>query len=175
MEGNKIRLRPIEPEDLDIIYQWENDPSVWSISHTTTPFSKNTLKQYIDSIQDIYADKQLRLVIEEQKHTFPIGFIDLFDFDPANRKAGIGILIADKEFEGKGFASDTLNVLIDYSFNQLNLHQLYCNILTDNEKSIQLFERKGFAIVGEKKDWVLENGTWKNEYILQLLNVKDKS
>ena len=171
MEGAKVRLRPIEPEDLDLLYQWENDTSVWKISNTSTPFSKNTLKQYIDSIQDIYSDKQLRLVIEEKKHCLPIGFIDLFDFDPNNRKVGVGILIADKDFEGKGYASDSLKILQNYAFNTLNLHQVYCNILEDNEKSIALFKHHNFTLAGTKKDWVMENGQWKNELVFQCFEV----
>ena len=172
MEGEKVRLRPLEPEDLDLLYQWENDTSIWTISHTATPFSKNTLREYIRSIQDIYADKQLRLMIEEKTHYFPIGCIDLFDFDPKNRKAGIGILIADKAFEGKGMASESLSLIKDYAFDTLSLNQLYCNIITDNERSIKLFQKLNFKVCGTKEQWILENGSWKDEYILQCINDK---
>src|SRR6185436_12887613 len=101
--GELIRLRALEPSDVDLLYQWENDASVWSVSGTLAPFSKFVLEQYLaSSHQDIYSNKQLRLMIdlsanneEDEPESRGIGCIDLFDFDPKNRKAGVGILIAD--------------------------------------------------------------------------------
>ena len=167
LKGNNVMLRAMEPEDIDILYDWENDTTVWHISNTVTPFSRYMLEQYVFSSQDIYANKQVRLMIEANK--IPIGCIDIFDFDPNNQKAGIGILITD-EFRKKGFASDALQTAIGYCFNILQLHQLYCSILTDNEASLTLFTHNGFTVCGMRKDWVLINKEWKDEYFLQLLN-----
>ncbi len=169
LKGKKINLRALEPEDIDLLYNWENDSSVWHISNTISPFSKYMLEQYIFSNQDIYTNKQLRLIIETEQ--IPIGCIDIFDFDPKNEKAGVGILITD-EFRKKGLASDALEVLILYCFNTLNLHQLYCSILTDNEASLNLFTSKGFTVCGMRKDWISMNCEWKDEYFLQLINNK---
>jgi diamine N-acetyltransferase len=99
-----------------------------------------------------------------------IGTIDLFDFDPAHKRAGIGILIADKENRGKGYASEALDILIGYSFTSLQLHQLYCNITTDNTESIRLFTGKGFQLVGVKKDWLLFHNCTKDEAMYQLIH-----
>ena len=94
LKGNEIRLRALEPHDVELLYRWENDPAIWTISHTLTPFSQFTLKQYIaSSAQDIYTSKQLRLMIDELHNRKTIGVIDIFDFDPFHRRAGIGILI----------------------------------------------------------------------------------
>ena len=74
-------------------------------------------------------------------HSAFIGMIDLFDFNPQHKRAGIGIVI-HPDFQQKGFASEALSLLIQYAFTHLQLHQLYANILTDNEKSLQLFEKQ---------------------------------
>ncbi|MFZ4412260.1 MAG: GNAT family N-acetyltransferase [Bacteroidales bacterium] len=166
LKGNNILLRAMEPEDIDVLYDWENDTSVWHISNTTTPFSRYVIEQYVFSVQDVFVNKQIRLMITVDNK--PIGCIDIFDFDPNNRKAGIGILIAD-EMRNKGFASDALETLINYCFNSLQLHQLYCSILTDNESSLKLFKKHGFAICGSRKDWIMLNNEWKDEYFLQLI------
>lgn len=166
LKGKNIILRALEPEDVDILYNWENDSSVWHISNTVTPFSRYMLEQYIFSNQDLYASKQLRLIIESDNQA--VGCIDLFDYDPNNRKAGIGILITE-EFRKKGFASEALDLLINYCFSTLQLHQLYCSILTDNEASLTLFTGKGFTVCGMRKDWVLINNEWKDEYFLQII------
>lgn len=169
LHSQHISLRALEPSDIDILYQWENDTEVWEVSHTQTPFSRLVLEQYLSTAhQDIYTTKQLRLVIETNSEIKKaIGCIDLFDFDPYHQRAGIGILIADKNERKKNYASEALTLLIDYCFTTLNLNQLYCNITTDNLASIHLFEKHGFEIIGVKKQWIRVGAVFKDELMLQ--------
>jgi diamine N-acetyltransferase len=170
LKGQHVVLRAIEPEDIDLLYNWENDTENWNVSNTQTPFSRFILEQYITTSHvDIYSAKQLRLMICE-KEGRAIGSIDLFDFDPNHMRAGIGILIADKTDRKKGLASEALKLLSNYSFEILNLHQLYCNITTDNESSILLFQKHGFQITGIKKQWIRSGNSFKDELLLQLIN-----
>ena len=170
LQGEKINLRAIEPNDLDIIHKWENDSSIWHLSNTLAPFSKNIIKQFIDNSHlDIFQSKQLRLMIEKTGGE-TIGTIDLFDYEPLHKRAGIGILIAEKENRGKGYASDTLDVLINYCFKVIQLHQIFCNITDDNSESINLFTKKGFQLIGTKKDWLLFPDGKKDESMYQLIN-----
>ena len=99
-----------------------------------------------------------------------IGFIDLFDFDPIHRRAGIGIVIASEEHRGQGLAKEGLALLCTYGFTHLGLHQLYANILEENTASIALFENLGFKAVGLKKDWVFYQGEFRNEILFQKLS-----
>ncbi len=170
LEGKKVKLRALEPEDLAFLFKVENDESFWEVSHTQAPFSKFLLKQYLENAHlDIYEAKQLRLMIENRETSASVGMIDLFDFNPQHQRAGIGIMIAD-EFQNTGFASEAMELLIQYSFQLLNLHQLYANITPDNTKSIALFEKFGFEKVGERKDWIYSKGNYKNELIYQLIH-----
>lgn len=138
--GERIRLRALEPQDVATLYQWENDTAIWVASNTQVPFSKFVLEQYIAASHlDLHTNKQLRLMITT-KEGLDVGAIDLFDFDSQHQRAGIGILVAEKMDRGKGYATEALNLLIQYCFTQLHLHQLYCNITIDNEASIQLFK-----------------------------------
>lgn len=165
--GQKINLRALEPEDLQFLFDTENDESFWEISHTQTPFSKYVLKQYLENAHlDIFEAKQLRLIIEEKTNNKPIGIIDLFDFNPQHKRAGIGILVHKKHQE-KGIASEALDLLIQYCFTHLNLHQLYANITSDNVKSISLFKKHQFKKIGIKKDWIFSNGNFKDEILFQ--------
>ena len=171
----KIQLRALEPSDIDLIYLWENDREIWEVSSTLVPFSKYALEQYILSSanSDIYSAKQLRLMVDlcEDTAKTTIGTIDLFDFDPHNSRAGVGILIDGKE-RGKGYAKSALATLIDYSFNTLQIHQLYCNINSKNKRSLGLFQNAGFQIVGVKKEWLRIENAYEDECILQLINNK---
>ena len=172
MKGEKVELRAIEPGDISLLYEWENDKSHWYISNTVAPFSRFVLEQYImNSHLDIYSTKQLRLMIDKisESGNKTVGAIDLFDFDPNNKRAGIGILIKKSERK-KGWASDALGLLTDYCFEVLHLHQVYCNILESNLASIELFKKHKFEIVGLKKEWIQAKDSWENEYLLQRIN-----
>ena len=170
MKYEKINLRALEPEDLELLYEWENNDSYWTISNTVTPFSKFTLKRYLKhSHKNIYETGQLRLMIDIIAEKKTIGTIDLFDFDPFHKRAGIGILIADETQRRKGYASMALKCLIQYCFTTLQLHQLYCNILANNSESIELFEKLGFVRVGIKKEWVQTADGYLDEDMFQLI------
>ena len=169
LKGKNSNLRALEPEDLEFLYTIENNESFWEISHTQTPFSKYLLKQYLENTHlDIFEAKQVRLLIEEKTTKTQIGLIDLFDFNPQHKRAGIGILI-HPDFQKNGFASEALSILIDYAFKHLNLHQLYANITANNSKSISLFTKHKFKKVGIKKDWILSEGKFKDEILFQLI------
>ena len=170
LKGENIQLRALEPEDLQFLFDTENDESFWEVSHTQAPFSKFLLKQYLENAHlDVFEAKQFRLIIQENTNEKPVGIIDLFDFNPQHKRAGIGILI-HTEHQQNGFASEALKLLIDYCFTHLNLHQLYANITSDNEKSISLFTKHQFKIIGIKKDWILSKNTFKDEILLQLIH-----
>ena len=170
LTGEHISLRAIEPSDLAFLYQIENDESFWSVSNTQKPFSKFLLQQYLENAhQDIYQAKQLRLIIFENKTETSIGMIDLFDFEPKHLRVGLGILVAPK-FENKGYATEALELLTNYVFTHLDVHQVYANISEDNTKSITLFEKRGFKEIGVKKDWIYTNKQFKNELLFQLIN-----
>lgn len=168
--GENIILRALEPEDLQFLFDTENDASFWEVSDTQTPFSKFLLKKYLENAHlDIFEAKQLRLIIEEKTNKQPVGIIDIFDFNPQHKRAGVGILI-HKKYQKKGFASDALKLLINYCFAHLHLHQLYANISTENIKSIALFKKHNFVEVGIKKDWIFSNSTFKDEILYQIIN-----
>ncbi len=173
LEGKNIRLRALEPSDLKLLYNWENNSTIWEVSHTLKPFSIYLLKQYLESSHlDIFETKQLRLVIELIDTNTAVGLIDLFDFDPFHQRAGVGILINSKENQNKGIASEALRIFCNYAFTTLQLHQLYCNITGANEISLRLFTKQGFEIIGNKKDWIRSKNGWMDEYSLQKINSK---
>lgn len=171
LSGENIYLRALEPEDLDFVYAVENDENIWEVSNTQTPYSRFLVKQYLEnSQQDIYEAKQLRLAICRNGSVRPIGLIDLFDYDPRNQRAGVGILIKDEESRNSGFGSDALRLLVGYAFSHLGLHQLYANIDPANERSTALFTKFGFAIIGLKKEWNRVNNKYRDEALFQLIN-----
>ena len=171
LKGKNIYLRALELEDLEFLYQLENNELVWEVSNTTTPYSKFILKQYLEnSYKDIFEAKQLRLVICVSGSDKLIGCVDLFDFVPKHKRVGVGIIISSKQDLQKGYASEALKMICNYVFTHLNLHQVYANITEDNQPSISLFEKAKFKKAGIKLDWIYSFGKFKNELLYQLIN-----
>lgn len=169
LKGERIFLRALEPEDLEYLYELENDEDLWEMSNTTVPFSKYILKQYLEnSHRDIFDIKQLRLVICELESNRPLGFIDLFEFDPKNSRVGVGLTIFKELDRKKGYAFQALTMVCNYVFKHLDVHQIFASITEDNIASIKLFEKAGFEQTGLKKDWIFYDGKFKSEYFYQL-------
>ena len=168
--GEHICLRALEMGDLDFLYLLENDTSIWKISGTVAPYSKHVLRKYLENAhRDIYDVKQLRLVIclnEGPK----VGLIDLYNFDPKNRRAGIGIVVSNGDQRNKGIGSEALKLLMDYAFSTLDVRQLYANVGIGNEASIHLFKKLGFVQAGIKKDWIFLDGKFTDEILFQKIN-----
>ena len=163
-----IKLRAVEPVDVDFLFDLENDSKLWHVTQTYAPYSRYDIEQYVFSVdkQDIAFAKQIRFVIEFLAESKAVGTIDLFDLDLLNRRGGVGIVLIES-YRGKGLAGMALDLLTDYAFNHLSLHQLYCNVEEGNSKSMELFQKQGFVVAGLKQDWNVKDDRWTGEYILQ--------
>ena len=152
---SNIKLRKLEPSDLPVLYQWENDAASWADGANHNPLSQADLRDYIASTTgDIYRDGQLRLIIEEDGLT--LGCIDLFDLDIRNRRAALGMYIAP-EYRGKGVGKAALVQLEAYAFTHLNLRLLYAVIATKNEPCSALFRHAGYIPSSPLPAWTLES------------------
>ncbi|MBB4035308.1 diamine N-acetyltransferase [Dysgonomonas hofstadii] len=173
LKNSQIALRAVEPEDLDTLYKWENSTALWIHGNTLAPYSKLVLRQYInDALEmDIYQSKQLRLMVTYTENGATIGTVDLYDIDAHHRRAGIGILI-DEAYRQKGYAFQALQLMADYAFSFLYLHQIYAYISISNTKSIALFEKSGYKKIGVLKDWIQRTDKFEDVKLYQLINIK---
>lgn len=163
-EGRRVFLRRLVPSDLDILEIWENDPRVWGASDLGAldacdrpPFSRETLGRFIENQQfDIRRTGQQRLVVCLCDAYRPIGFVDLFDLDPEDRSAGVGVLIYDPADRGRGYGAEAVELVCDYALQVLGLRRLWCNARNENNFSTKLFLGRGFVLVGvESRDVAL--------------------
>ena len=170
MHNKEIRLRAPEPEDLELMYRIENMPELWNISNTTVPYSRFLLKQYIETLcNDVYVDKQLRMVIERREDNHPVGMIDLTDFNPLHNRAEVGIIV-EETFREQGIARQALDLLIEYCFRYLHLHQLYAYVACDNAASRKLFAACGFIECGVLKHWLRREEEYQDAVLVQRLS-----
>lgn len=168
IEGRICCLRALEPEDLDAMYGWENDTDVWRVSGTLAPFSRHSLSRLIEEQQfDIYATRQMRLVVEALTGGV-VGAVDIFEFDPQNLRAGVGVIISP-QYREMGYATDALKALEWYAVQVLHLHQLWCSVTSNNTASQNLFIRLGYAQCGIRRDWILTPDGELDEILFQKL------
>ena len=163
----RIQLRAMEPEDIDAIYAWENDPQIWVYSAAHQPFSRYALQKFIEeqSQSDIYTSRQLRLIAENDDHQ-SVGCIDLYDFDPYHKRVAIGVL-TDSKMRGKGYGNMMLKAVEDFAKEHIGIHQLYCIVSTDNTQSVKLFKVAGYLEAGILKEWIFDNGRWIDALVFQ--------
>lgn len=164
-----IFLRPLEMEDLDFLYELENNPEVWGVSDTLAPVSRHVLRQYLDSAAaDFFAVRQLRLVICAVATGQAVGALDIFGFEPLHQRAGVGVTILSG-LRQQGYARAALELLLPYARQMLQLHQVYCTIAVSNAASLKLFEGVGFRKVGVRREWLRTPDGWQDVVEMQYI------
>ena len=167
LQNDILLLRALEPEDLELLYKWENNPMLWAVGNTRQPYSYFALKQYISQTDlDIYESKQLRLMMQSKLSGETVGTLDLFDFDIHNSRIALGLYV-DEKFQGKGYAKNALHLIEDYVFNFLKINQLYCHIAESNQASRLMFEKENYESNGILKNWVKSNEGYENIIVFQ--------
>lgn len=164
-DDNYLRLRALEPEDLEFLYSIENDAGLWDVGNTNVPYSRYSLNNYLLSCNsDIYADKQMRLVMEDGNGA-PVGLLDIFNFDPRHLRAELGIAV-EKKVRNHGYGCRAVMLAIDYAKNILHLHQLYAVVDIDNSNSLKIFQETGFVQGARLKDWTFDGKRYHDAILL---------
>jgi len=168
LKSSKIKLRAVEPEDLDLMYLIENDTELWPFGQTSVPFSYYALRQFIEeSSNDIFRDRQLRLVIEKADG-ISVGFLDLQHYEPQHHRAEVGIVVVP-EHQRQGIATEALRLLVQYASDCLGIHQLYALVPENNAASIALFQKCGYKKTATLLDWLNTPAGWQSVTVFQAL------
>lgn len=172
-----MQLRALEPLDVDTLCRWENDPAVWGLGGTLAPYSRRQLWDYVNNYDaDIYSARQLRLMIDTDTPGGPggeprpvtVGAVDLYDFDPANSRCGVGILIYTP-WRRQGLGRQALAMLAHYCRSRLSLHQLWAIASTANVASRRLFGSAGYAETATLRSWLCSAGRYTDAVMMQLM------
>ena len=168
MTTPEIRLRALEPEDLDLLYKIENDMTLWNVGATNVPYSRYTLHNYIaTATNDIYVDRQVRMMVENQSGD-TVGIVDLVNFDPNNCRAEVGLIILNA-FRRQGYGSSALTAIADYALHTLHLHQLFAFVDAKNEASLKLFCKQGYRSSSTISDWLYDGREYRDAVLMQLV------
>lgn len=162
------QLRAMEPEDLDLLYKIENDVKLWNVSATNVPYSRYVLHDYIaHSSGDIYTDKQVRLIIENECGK-TIGMVDIVNFAPQHQRAELGIVIQE-QFRGKGYGKAVVQEVLKYAKHVLHLHQIYVVVAVDKGNILALFAQLGFTEGCRLADWLYDGTAYRDAVLMQYI------
>lgn len=154
LHSTRLHLRALEPGDSDFMYEVENDAQAWRYSDTIAPLSRRILRDYALTYDaDPFTAGQLRLMITEEGNSTPVGIVDLYEVSQRHQRAFIGIYIC-KEYRGKGYADETINLIEEYAHNNLHLHQLGAKVEDSHSIAENLFKRRGYELKGHLDEWL---------------------
>lgn len=160
-----VTLRAIEIDDLDSIHQWSNDSDIWDkLGGWHFPYSKVSTEKWIKNINNNDQFNQYFAIQTSNKKI--IGTINIVNIDWKNRSATYGIMIGDKNSQGKGFAKSAMSIILRYLFEELGMVRIESDILDVNVRSLKFHKNNGWLVEGEKKYADFRGGVWHSKILI---------
>jgi RimJ/RimL family protein N-acetyltransferase len=147
-------------EDIEIYHGWRNDIEVMK---STAPFLDiyqiEETEEFVNQVI-LGSQSSKSYIIVEKESNKPIGITSLINIDYKNRNAECIIDIGDKTSWGKGYGTEALKLLLDYSFLEMNLHKVSLRVFSFNNRAIKLYEKIGFQHEGRSRESIFREGKW---------------
>jgi len=166
-EGQRLFLRPIEPEDEPLLRRWINDPECWRTLGRFRPVNRPREREYIEGLYRQPDEVAFGIVVRESERL--IGVAGLRCSDPANRAAEFGILIGEAAFRSRGYGTEATRLVARYGFDELNLNRIGLSVCGDNRRAVRAYRRAGFREEGRRREAYFRNGRYHDELCFGLL------
>ncbi len=172
LEGEKVRLRPIEREDLPRFVRWFADPEVRRHLLVYLPFSLTQEERWYEELQERLRRSESVVLALETLDGLHIGNIGLHEIDWKNRHAELGIVIGEKAYWGQGYGTDAIRTLLRLAFEEMNLHRVYLVVDEDNLRAIRCYEKCGFREEGRLREAVFREGQYHDQPVMSVLQAE---
>ena len=172
--GEKVRLRPLEREDLPRCVRWFSDPEVRRHLTIYIPFSLAQEERWYENVLDRLERNSDVLLAIETSEGVHIGNLGLHTIDWKNRAAELGITIGEKEYWGQGYGTDAIRTLLRLAFEEMNLHRVQLRVDVDNARGVRCYEKCGFQTEGTLRDVVFREGRYYDQYLMSILRPEFK-
>lgn len=165
--GENIYLSPRNVEDVEIFTEWLNDfetTDYLNRSHLVTTLTEE--KEYLEK----NANSEATFVIVTLDTNAIIGTVSIESINHVNRTGTLGIFIGDKNSRNKGFGTEAINLILDFGFNYLNLHNIKLDLLSFNKRALACYQKCGFKEYGRRKECIYVNGKYYDEINMEILS-----
>lgn len=166
IEGQKVRLRALEENDLERCYRWVNDPEVTEHLTIRFPMSTQQERQWLLQASSGDGDRSFAIETADGEH---IGNIGLHRINWLDRNAELGILIGEKRHWNQGYGTDAIRTLLKFAFEEMNLHRVYLRVDADNPRAIRCYEKCGFVMEGTLRHGTYRRGRYKDQHVMSVL------
>ena len=162
LKGKSVLLRPMKRSDISYFLNWFNDPEIVQYLDMYLPMTEMSEEKFIEELGTTRASSDVILVIEaiDGDSTKPIGNCGLHQINPKDHNAIFGIIIGEKDHWSKGYGVEAGRLMINYGFQQLNLHRISSAAVAFNERSIKLHRKLGFQEEGLLRQAMFKNGQY---------------
>ena len=168
LTGKRVSLRPFEREDAERYREWVNDAAVMSLVDRVLPVTAEEHHRWYENI--IANRRAVIFAVEALPAKQFIGCIWLHDIDYRHRHAELRIVVGDKQYWGKGIGQEAIFLLVQFAFQQFNLHKLYAYVLANNARALGAFDNVGFVREGNLKEERYIDGAYVDVIRLGLVN-----
>jgi RimJ/RimL family protein N-acetyltransferase len=171
--GQRIRLRPVEKDDLPRYVKWFSDPDVRANLAHYLPLSQAQEEKWFE--RNLQAGDTQSWAIDAQPDDMAvgpwmhIGSCGLHEIDWRNRNTELGIVIGSRDYWNRGYGTDAVATLAGWAFNTLNLHRIFLRVFADNTRAIRCYEKVGFQHEGRLRQDSFSNGAYRDTLLMGLL------
>ena len=159
-QSERVLLRKMSFDMVDVFHAWRNDDDLMDAA---SPYIElHALSETQDFLMNemLSAKDAKNYLIIDKESGSPIGYTSLINIDFKNRNADFMIEIGEKSFWGKGYAAETLNMILNYAFLEMNLHRISLKVFSFNTRAINLYTSAGFKKEGVLREALYRNGQW---------------
>ncbi|MQA00292.1 MAG: GNAT family N-acetyltransferase [Dehalococcoidia bacterium] len=151
-EGERVRLRAIEPGDAETMFRWINDREVTRHLDLRYPTSLEWERQWASDAKQRGGYRNVTFAIERREDGLLLGTCGLHGATPEDRVVELGLNIGEKSMWGQGYGFDTLRTLLCFGFREMNLRRVYLHVMEDHPRARALYERAGFEYEGRHRE-----------------------
>lgn len=166
IEGERIKLKALDYDDLEVLNKWKNDEQIFKyLGGGFQPISIDEHRKLMDALVENTGKTKRFIIINENEKK--IGFIGIYNISNIHRTCNLGLYIGEKDEQGKGYAKEAYLALERFAKNYLNLRKINLDVVEENEKAIRLYEKLGFNICGKYNKERYINGEYKDLIIME--------
>jgi RimJ/RimL family protein N-acetyltransferase len=170
LEGELVRLRALELDDLERCYRWLNDREVAHfIEGGRYPLSMAHERDWLENAVRNRSSFFNVLLAIETKDGVHIGNIGLHEGSPEHRTANLGIMIGEKDYWSKGYGADAIRTVLRLAFEQMNLHRVELGTFDFNDRAQACYRKCGFVEEGRRREDRYIDGQYHDLIIMGIL------
>lgn len=167
LESENIVLTALKKEDSPILFEWINDRDLVHYNGPYTPVHESQHQAWFESLKN--RDNEYIFAIRLKEGDQLIGSCKLINLNSIHSHAELQIRIGAKGMQGKGYGVEAVKLLLEFAFKELNLHRIWLEVFTTNERAIKAYEKCGFQREGVLRDGIHINGEYIDSIIMGIL------